>query len=149
MKILLVHNRYRSGTPSGENRVAEQESSALAAQGHEVSRFDRSSDEIEHWSLAKKATLPARIVWNSETFRDMRGALRAQRPDVVHVHNTFPLLSAAVLYACRDAGVPVVATLHNYRLACAGGDFFRDGAVCHDCAVGAPAPALRHGCYRN
>ena len=149
MKILLAHNRYRSGTPSGENRVAEQESAALAALGHEVSRFDRSSDEIEHWSLAKKATLPARIVWNPETFRDMKAALRAQRPDVVHVHNTFPLLSAAVLYACRDAGVPVVATLHNYRLACASGAYFRDGAVCHDCAGGQFLPGLRHGCYRD
>jgi glycosyltransferase involved in cell wall biosynthesis len=149
VKILLVHNRYRSGTPSGENRVAEQESAALAALGHEVSRFDRSSDEIEHWSLAKKATLPGRIVWNPETSRDMRAALRAQLPDVVHVHNTFPLISAAVLYACRDAGVPVVATLHNSRLACANGMYFRDGAVCHDCAGGLPLPGLRHGCYRD
>ena len=149
MKILLVHNRYRSGTPSGENRVAEQEGAALAAHGHEVSRFDRSSDEIEHWSRAKKATLPARIVWNPETFRDMKAALRAQRPDVVHVHNTFPLISAAVLYACRDAGVPVVATLHNSRLACANGMYFRDGAACHDCAGGVPLPGLRHGCYRD
>jgi glycosyltransferase involved in cell wall biosynthesis len=149
MKILLVHNRYRSGTPSGENRVAEQESAALAALGHEVSRFDRSSDEIEHWSAAKKATLPARIVWNPETFRDMRATLRAQRPDVVHVHNTFPLISAAVLYACRDAGVPVVATIHNYRLACANGMYFRDGGVCHDCAESLPLPGLRHGCYRD
>jgi glycosyltransferase involved in cell wall biosynthesis len=149
MKILLVHNRYRSGTPSGENRVAEQESAALAAHGHEVTRFDRSSDEIEHWSPVKKATLPARIVWNPETFRDMKAALRAQRPDVVHVHNTFPLISAAVLYACRDAGVPVVTTLHNSRLACANGMYFRDGAVCHDCAAGLPLPGLRHGCYRD
>jgi glycosyltransferase involved in cell wall biosynthesis len=149
MKILLVHNRYRSGTPSGENRVVEQESAALAALGHEVSLFDRSSDEIENWSLAKKATLPARIVWNPETFRDMTAALRAQRPDVVHVHNTFPLVSAAVLYACRNAGVPVVATMHNYRLACVPGSYFRDGAVCHECAGGQLLPGLRHGCYRD
>jgi glycosyltransferase involved in cell wall biosynthesis len=149
MKILLVHNRYRSGTPSGENRVVEQESAALAALGHEVTRFDRSSDEIEQWSLAKKATLPARIVWNPETFRDLKAALRAQRPDVVHVHNTFPLVSAAVLYACRDAAVPVVATMHNYRLACLNGAYFRDGAVCHDCAEGLILPGLQHGCYRN
>ena len=149
MKILLVHNRYRSGAPSGENRVVEQESAALAALGHEVTRFDRGSDEIEQWPLVKKATLPARIVWNPETFRDLRAALRAQRPDVVHVHNTFPLLSAAVLYACRAAGVPVVATIHNYKLTCANGTYFRDGAVCHDCAEGLPLPGLRHGCYRD
>ena len=149
MKILLVHNRYRSGAPSGENRVVEQESAALAALGHEVTRFDRGSDEIEQWPLVKKATLPARIVWNPETFRDLRAALRAQRPDVVHVHNTFPLLSAAVLHACRAARVPVVATIHNYKLTCANGAYFRDGAVCHDCAEGKPLSGLRHGCYRD
>ena len=125
MRILLVHNRYRSGAPSGENRVVDQEGEALAALGHEVMRFGRSSDEIEQWSVAKKASLPARIVWSRETYRDLKAVLREQRPEVVHVHNTFPLLSAAVLYACRDARVPVVATIHNYRLACANGMFFR------------------------
>ena len=134
MRILLVHNRYRSGAPSGENRVVDQEGEALAALGHEVMRFGRSSDEIEQWSVAKKASLPARTIWSRETGRDLKAVLREHRPEVVHVHNTFPLLSAAVLYACRDARVPVVATIHNYRLACANGTFFRRGAVCHDCA---------------
>jgi glycosyltransferase involved in cell wall biosynthesis len=149
MRILLVHNRYRSSAPSGENRVVEQEGEALAALGHEVTRFGRSSDEIEQWPLAKKAALPIRTIWSRETYRDLTAALRAHRPDVVHVHNTFPLLSAAVLYACRDASVPVVATIHNYRLACANGTFFRRGAVCHDCAHGVPVPAVVHGCYRE
>jgi glycosyltransferase involved in cell wall biosynthesis len=149
MRILLVHNRYRSGAPSGENRVVDQEGAALEAQGHEVLRFGRSSDEIEQWPLAKKALLPARTIWSRETSRDLKAALREHRPEVVHVHNTFPLLSAAVLYACRDARVPVVATIHNYRLMCANGTFFRDGAVCHDCAHGLPARAVLHGCYRG
>ncbi len=149
MRILLVHNRYRSGAPSGENRVVDQEGEALEALGHEVIRFGRSSDEIGQWPMAKKASLPARTVWSRETHRDLKSVLRERRPEVVHVHNTFPLLSAAVLYACRDAGVPVVATIHNYRLACANGAFFRDGAVCHDCAGRLPVPALRHGCYRE
>jgi glycosyltransferase involved in cell wall biosynthesis len=149
MKILLVHNRYRSGAPSGENRVVDQEGEALEALGHEVIRFGRSSDEIGQWPLAKKASLPARTVWSRETRRDLTALLRERRPAVVHVHNTFPLLSAAVLYACRDARVPVVATIHNYRLACANGAFFRDGKVCHDCAGSLPVAAVRHGCYRE
>lgn len=149
MRILLVHNRYRSSAPSGENRVVDQESEALATRGHEVTRFGRSSDEIGQWSLVKKATLPVRPIWSRETYRDLTAALHGNRPDVVHVHNTFPLLSAAVLYACRDAGVPVVATVHNYRLACANGTFFRRGAVCHDCAHGLPVSAVLHGCYRE
>jgi glycosyltransferase involved in cell wall biosynthesis len=149
MRILLVHNRYRSGAPSGENRVVDQEGEALEALGHEVIRFGRSSDEIGQWPLVKKASLPARTIWSRETHRDLAAVLRERRPEVVHVHNTFPLLSAAVLYACRDARVPVVATIHNYRLACANGAFFRDGKVCHDCAGGLPVAAVRHGCYRE
>ena len=149
MRILLVHNRYRSGAPSGENRVVDQEGEALAALGHEVMRFGRCSDEIEQWSVAKKASLPARVVWSRETYRDLQAVLREHRPEVVHVHNTFPLLSAAVLYACRDAQVPVVATIHNYTLACAAGTFFRRGAICHDCAHGLQVRAVVHGCYRG
>ena len=149
MRILLVHNRYRSGAPSGENRVVDQEGEALEALGHEVMRFGRSSDEIGQWPVAKKASLPARTIWSRETYRDLKAVLREHRPEVVHVHNTFPLLSAAVLYACRDARVPVVATIHNYKLACANGSFFRDGAVCHDCAHGLPVRAVLHGCYRE
>ena len=112
-------------------------------------RFGRSSDEIEQWSVAKKASLPVRTIWSRETSRDLKAVLHEQRPEVVHIHNTFPLLSAAVLYACHDAGVPVVATIHNYRLACANGAFFRKGAVCHDCAHGLPVRAVLHGCYRG
>lgn len=149
MKIMLIHNRCRSNGPSGENRVVDQESEALAQAGHEVVRFGRDSDEIESWPLAKKATLPVRLVWSREAHRDLRAALLAHKPDVVHVHNTFPLLSDAVLYACRDAAVPVVATIHNYRLGCTSGEFYRDGALCHDCAHGPLLPGVVHGCYRG
>jgi glycosyltransferase involved in cell wall biosynthesis len=149
MRIVVAHSRYRSAAPSGENRVVDQEAAALAGLGHEVELFERRSDDIAGWTAARKATLPAAVVWNAGVRRDLGAVLRSRRPDVVHVHNTFPLLSASVLYACRDAGVPVVATIHNYKLACASGDFFRDGAVCHDCAHGPPVGALRHGCYRD
>jgi glycosyltransferase involved in cell wall biosynthesis len=150
MKVVVVHNRYRSGTPSGENRVVDQENAALSAAGHEVIRFERSSDEIASWPAVKKATMPARVVWSGETRRDLTAVLRACRPDVVHVHNTFPLMSSAVLYACRDAAIPVVTTLHNYRLACVSGDFFRNGAICHDCAHDRlPIKGALRGCYRS
>lgn len=149
MRILLVHNRYRSGAPSGENRAVDQEGEALEALGHDVMRFGRSSDEIAEWPMARKASLPARAIWSRETRRELTAVLRAHRPEVVHVHNTFPLLSTAVLYACRDERVPVVATLHNYRLVCSNGSFFRGGAVCHDCAQGWPVRAVLHGCYRG
>jgi glycosyltransferase involved in cell wall biosynthesis len=149
LKIMVVHNRYRSSAPSGENRVVDRERAALVGLGHEVVRFERDSDVIEGWSLARKAVLPGRAVWSREAFRELRGVLAEQRPDVVHVHNTFPLLSPAVLYACRDAGVPVVLTLHNYRLACASRNFLRGGLVCHDCVDGSSVQAVVHGCYKG
>jgi glycosyltransferase involved in cell wall biosynthesis len=149
MKILMVHNRYRSTAPSGENRVVDQESEALTAAGHEVRHFERHSDDIEGWPALKKATLPARVVWSRASRYDLGRELLRHRPDVVHIHNTFPLLSPSVLYACRLAEVPVVITLHNYKLLCASGDFFRDGQVCHDCAGGNPVPGVRHRCYRG
>ena len=149
MRIVLVHNRYRSNMPSGENRVVDTEAGALRAAGHEVIPFEKHNDEIDQWSWPKKASMPARILWSREAFRGLSATLRENRPDVVHVHNTFPLLSTAVLHACQAAAVPVVATIHNYRLACASGIFFRDGAVCHDCAHRLPVPAVRHGCYRD
>ena len=146
---MLVHNWYRSATPSGENRVLEREGAALTGRGHEVTRFDRHSDHIEQWSALRKAALPGQIVWSPDARRDLRAQLRATRPDVVHIHNTFPLLSPSVLYACRDEGVPVVVTVHNYRLMCAGGSFFRDGAICRDCVSGPAIQAVRHGCYKD
>ena len=149
MKIVLVHNRYRSAAPSGENRVVDQEGQALRDRGHEVIPFERRSDDIEQWPTARRAAVPARVIWSREARRALTATLREHKPDVVHVHNTFPLLSAAILYACRDMSVPVVATIHNYKLACASGDFFRQGAACHDCDHGLPWPALRHGCYRG
>lgn len=149
MKVMLVHNRPRSDGPSGENRVVDQETGALSEAGHQVVPFARDSDEVASWPLPRKALLPAQAIWNPSARKDIVAALREHKPDLVHVHNTFPLISDSILYACRDAGVPVVATIHNYRLGCTGGMYFRDGALCHECAGGAILPGIRHGCYRN
>lgn len=129
--------------------MVDQEGAALAERGHAVERFERRNDDIDDWSLPRRALVPATVVWSHSARRSLREAVVAFRPDVVHVHNTFPLLSASVLYACRDAKAPVVVTLHNYRLACATGDLFRDGQVCHACVGRLPVPAVRHGCYRS
>jgi glycosyltransferase involved in cell wall biosynthesis len=149
MKILIVHNRYRPTAPSGENAVVDQEGAALSSRGHDVILFQRHSEEIATWSPLRRATLPARVLWSKESRRAITEALVTFAPDVVHVHNTFPLVTPSVLYACREASVPVVATIHNYRMSCASGVFFRDGRVCHDCLGGSSLPALAHGCYRG
>ena len=149
MRILLVHNFYRSGAPSGENRVVEQDLDQLRAAGHDVELHAVSSDAIDGYPAVRKALLPARVIWSPRAKRDLAATLERWKPDVVHLHNTFPLLSASVLAATRAAGVATVATLHNYRLLCAGGSFFRDGHVCHECLPQRTWPGVRHGCYRE
>ncbi|GCD32476.1 glycosyl transferase [Streptomyces chrestomyceticus JCM 4735] len=149
MHVLVVHNRYSSAQPSGENNVVDQEVELLRAAGHRVGVFERRSDDIAGRSLRGKAAVPLLVPWNPAVRTELAARLRAERPDVVHVHNVFPLLSPAVLAACADAGVPVVATLHNYTQVCPPGTLQRDGRPCAECVGSAPLPAVRHGCYRG
>ncbi|WP_405982509.1 glycosyltransferase [Streptomyces sp. NBC_00158] len=149
MHVLVVHNRYASAQPSGENNVVDQEVELLRGAGHRVGLFERRSDDIGSMSLPAKAALPLLVPWNPGVRKELAARLRADRPDVVHVHNVFPLLSPAVLAACADAGVPAVATLHNYTQVCPPGTLQRDGRPCSACVGGTPLPAVRHGCYRG
>ncbi|MFE5909339.1 glycosyltransferase [Streptomyces wedmorensis] len=150
MHVLVVHNRYSSAQPSGENRVVDEEVGLLRAAGHRVEVFERRSDDIAGRSLLGKAAVPLLVPWNPAVRTELAARLRAERPDVVHVHNVFPLLSPAVLAACADVGVPVVATLHNYTQVCPPGTLHRDGRPCTECVGSAVSlPAVRHGCYRN
>ncbi|ANN20884.1 glycosyl transferase [Amycolatopsis orientalis] len=149
MKVLVIHNRYRSEQPSGENNVVDQEVALLAEAGHDVGLFERRSDDISEMSLPRKAVVPLQVPWNRAVRAELARRLADDRPDVVHIHNTFPLLSPSVLAACADAGVPTVATVHNYTLICPPGTLYRDGQVCTDCVGRKPIPAVRHGCYRG
>ncbi|MGW2372881.1 glycosyltransferase [Kitasatospora sp. NPDC001683] len=149
MHVLVVHNRYGSAQPSGENKVVDQEVALLREAGHRVELFERRSDDIAARSLLGKAAVPLLVPWNPAVRAELATRLRAERPDVVHVHNVFPLLSPAVLSACADAGVPAVATLHNYTQICPPGTLQRDGRPCTECVGGSPLPAVRHGCYRD
>ncbi|MEU1348662.1 glycosyltransferase [Streptomyces sp. NPDC005776] len=149
MHVLVVHNRYASAQPSGENKVVDQEVALLRGAGHRVGVFERRSDDIADRSLLGKAALPLLVPWNPAVRTELAARLRTERPDVVHLHNVFPLLSPAVLAACADAGVPAVATLHNYTQVCPPGTLHRDGRPCTECVGSTPLPAVRHGCYRN
>ncbi|MFC9536180.1 glycosyltransferase [Streptomyces sp. NPDC056975] len=149
MHVLVVHNYYASAQPSGENKVVDQEVELLRAAGHRVEVFERRSDTIAARSLPGKVAVPLLVPWNPAVRKELAARLHTERPDVVHVHNVFPLLSPAVLAACADAGVPAVATLHNYTQVCPPGTLQRDGRPCTECVGTAPLPAVRHGCYRS
>ena len=121
----------------------------LRRAGNDVVLYERQSDDISRFSMLGKAAVPAQVVWSPTDRRRLRRILSGRRPDVVHVHNTFPLISPSILGVCREAGIPVVATLHNFRLVCANGLLFRNGAPCEDCVGRSPWPGLAHACYRG
>jgi glycosyltransferase involved in cell wall biosynthesis len=149
VRDLVVHNRYRSGEPSGENAVVEDESRFLAEAGCEVERLELESDAIADWPLIRRASLPGRVVWSREGGRLVAAAAAAFRPDVIHVHNTFPLFGPGVLWQARRSGAAVVATVHNFRPLCPAATFLREGRVCEDCLGRVPVPSVVHGCYRG
>lgn len=150
MRVLQVHNRYRSDMPSGENLVVDAEADLLTDRGVEVLRYIRSSDEIDGMTLSQKALVPVRPFYSREDVHEIGDILRRRRPDVLHLHNPNPLISMSVVAAAARAGVPVAMTSHNHRHTCVKGSFFRDGHPCHDCrGRSVPWPALAHGCYRD
>jgi glycosyltransferase involved in cell wall biosynthesis len=150
MRVLVVHNRYRSALPSGENMVVDREIAMLRDASIEVDTYIRDSDEIEHFGPVKRAELAVRPIYSLEDSKAFKARIRSFRPDVVHLHNPYPLISPAVIRVAKTAGVPVVQTVHNYRFVCANGLYFRDGRVCQDClGKQLPWPAVRHSCYRG
>ncbi len=143
--VLLVHNAYQQ--PGGEDAVFAEEAFLLEERGHRVLRYTAHNDAA---ATMGRAALAGKTLWNREAYRELRSVIGRERPDVVHFHNTFPLVSPAGYHAAKDEGVPVVQTLHNYRLLCPNGLFFRDGGPCEDCLGKAvPLPAVAHGCYRG
>lgn len=149
MRVLVVHNFYGSEAPSGENRVVEAEMSLLERYGHQVALFSRNSDSLRRSGLRGAIRAGATVPWNPSIASEIRRAIRAFDPDVVHAHNTFPLISPAVFYAI-DEPVARVLTLHNYRLVCPAAIPMRDGRVCTECIDRRTViPAVVHGCYRG
>jgi glycosyltransferase involved in cell wall biosynthesis len=150
VKVVVAHNRYRTGQPSGENVIVDAEMAQLRAAGVEVLPFLRESDAIATMSAGEKALLPVSPIYNRAAQRDLAAIITEHRPDVVHLHNPYPLISPWIVRTAHAHGVPVVQTVHNYRQVCSSGLYFRDGHVCHDCRGRAfGLPAVRHRCYRD
>lgn len=148
MKILIVHNSYQE--PGGEDAVVEQESDLLRAAGHKVVLYRRSNAEIHSLNLWKKVTLPLQPIWSSRSYSELRDLILREEPDIAHFHNTHFMISPAGYHACRKLRVPVVQTIHNYRLVCPAAQLFRDGRLCEDCLHKTVAwPGVLHGCYRG
>ena len=149
MKVLLVHNRYRTSAPSGEDIAVGNERRMLEKHGIEVVALDRCNDDIHDASLTSRAANALNTIWSQRSRSELRGILRKERPDIVHVHNTFAILSPSVYGACSAEGVPVVQTLHNFRFFCPGALLLRGGKPCEDCLEKGLMQSVRHRCYRG
>lgn len=147
MKVLLVHNEYQQ--PGGEDIVFGLEHRLLSRFGHQVVTYRRTNLEISQYSTLRRLLLARQITWASDAQRDIARLLRREKPDIVHVHNTFTQISPSIYAECRKAEVPVVQTLHNFRLLCPGATFYRAGGICHECVNHGLHRSVLHGCYRN
>jgi glycosyltransferase involved in cell wall biosynthesis len=142
--VLILHTHYQQ--PGGEDGVVAAEVALLRERGHRVEVLAFHNRELEGLPPWRQAAL---TFWNREAYRRVREAVRSLRPQVVHVHNTFPLASLAVVRAAKAEGVPVVMTLHNYRLLCVNALLFRQGRVCEACLGRLPWRGAVYGCYRE
>lgn len=145
MKILLVHSYYQQR--GGEDAVFEAERDMLIESGAEVETFTLQNSDYANKPQWKQFIS---LLWNHEAYLALQTKIHATKPDIIHVHNLFPFLSPSILWAARRANIPVVVTLHNYRLLCANGLLYREGSICERC-VGKflPLPAIRYSCYRG
>jgi len=145
MRVLICHNYYQQ--PGGEDVCFESEAALLERKGHSVHRYTLTNDLIRFMCGFRAA---ARAVWSQSAYRELQCAVRRGGVQVVHFHNTFPLISPAAYYAVRRQGARVVQTVHNYRLGCPNALLFRNGEVCEKCLGKKFAwPAVAHACYRN
>jgi glycosyltransferase involved in cell wall biosynthesis len=144
MKILIVHNRYQHR--GGEDVMVEAETELLRSHGHELLVYGRHNDDL---ATMPKAKAVLQTIWSSTTTSDIRRECLAFAPDVIHVHNTFPLVSPSLYWVAAKLRIPVVQTLHNFRLVCPQAMLLRDGRICEDCVGKLPWRGVVHKCYRD
>jgi glycosyltransferase involved in cell wall biosynthesis len=143
-RILVVHNRYQ--LPGGEDTVVDAEIGLLQRNGHEVEAYLRNNHELQEM---KPIDAFSQSLWSRRTSSDIVKIAGQFRPDVIHVHNTFALVSSSIYWAAARIGVPVVQTLHNFRLMCVQAMFLLGDRVCEDCLGHVPWRGVTRKCYRN
>lgn len=146
-KVLIVHNYYQ--VPGGEDTVVENEKNLLLDNGHEVVMYTRHNNEIKKKSILWKFILPLETIFSLKTYNDIKKIIRKEKIDIVHVHNTLPLISTSVYYAAKSCKVAVVQTIHNFRLICPSATFTRNNKICEDCLTKGLICSIKNKCYRG
>lgn len=149
MKILAIHNLHRKGSASGDDQVFRSETALLESHGNQVIRYTVSNDAFDDAGLWGKLTATFGMLWSFKNYSAVQKILREQKPDVVHVHTFFPLLSPSILYAAKRSGVPVVATLHDTRFVCPCATSLRGSELCNRCGDGKYLRMAKYGCFKG
>ena len=131
MRILIIHNYYK--IPGGEDTVVENESTLLARNGHQVYFYKRNNQELEHYGKSEKLMLPINTIFSIKSYRDVLELIDTHKIELVHVHNTVCVISPSVYYAAFKRRIPVIQTIHNFRLICPGASLTRNGKICEEC----------------
>jgi len=149
IKVLMVHNYYRSKSPSGENIVFKYEIELLKRHGHKVIIYERNNDEILNSGVLRRSLSTFDMVWSLKTYKELKYLIQKERPDIAHFHNIWYLISPSGYYACKELQVPVVQTIHNFRMLCANGLLFRNGKICEKCVGKYPWRGVIYRCYNQ
>ena len=149
MKILAIHNFHRKGSASGDDQVFKSETELLERHGNQVIRYSVSNDEFDNVGIFGKFTAIFGMLWSFKNYKAVQKIIKFEKPDVVHIHTFFPLLSPSILYAAKRCGVKVVATLHDTRFVCPCATSLRGTHLCNDCGDGRYFRMCKYGCFKN
>lgn len=149
MKILAIHNFHRKGSASGDDQVFKSETALLEAHGNTVIRYTVSNDEFDNSGLFGKIKHTMGMLWSFKNYKAVQQLIKKEKPDIVHIHTFFPLLSPSILYAAKRCGVKVVATLHDTRFVCPCATSLRGTELCNECGDGKYFRMCKYGCFKG
>lgn len=149
MKILAIHNFHRKGSASGDDQVFKSETAMLESYGNIVVRYTVSNDEFDSASLIGKVLSTIGMLWSFKHYNAVKQLIKNEKPDIVHIHTFFPLLSPSILYAAKRSGAKVVVTLHDTRFICPCSTSLRGTKLCNDCGDGHYLRMCKYGCFKN
>jgi len=149
MKVLAIHNFHRQGSASGDDQVFKSETGLLEEHGCEVVRYSVSNDDFDNSGALGKLMSAFGMLWSFKNYKGVLAAIKENKPDLVHVHTFFPLLSPSILYAAKKMNVPVVATLHDTRFICPCATSLRGAELCNLCGDGHYLRMVKYGCFKG
>ncbi len=149
MKILAIHNFHRKGSASGDDQVFKSETALLKNYGNQVITYTVSNDEFDHAGILGKLSATFGMIWSFKNYNTVKRMIADEKPDIVHIHTFFPLLSPSILYVAKRSGVKVVATLHDTRFVCPCSTSLRGIELCNECGDGKYFRMCKYGCFKN